>query len=137
MLALNYAIDHPLKVKSLVLIGAQYEVPKFLIKFQNIIFRCLPQSSFQKMGFNKKDFIQLTNSMIDLNFSKELKRISCPTMIVCGEKDKANKKATESLAKYISKIELKILENTGHEVNRESPKKLSEVIETFYVKYDL
>lgn len=58
-------------------------------------------------------------------------------MIVCGEKDKANKKAAESLAKYILKAELQILENTGHEVNKESPKKLSEVIETFYVKYDL
>lgn len=132
ILALHYTLEHPSKVQSLVLIGSQYKIPKFLIKLQNIIFRLLPQSAFQKMGFTKKDFINLTNSMLNLNFSQNLKSISCPTLIICGQKDKANKKASEQLAQYIPKAELQILEHIGHEVNMESPQKLAEVIETFY-----
>ena len=35
VLALNYAIDHPDKVKALVLIAAQYKMPKNLLKVQD------------------------------------------------------------------------------------------------------
>ncbi|WP_243023273.1 alpha/beta hydrolase [Clostridium sp. AM46-21] len=42
VLALNYAIDHPDKVKALVLIAAQYKMPKNLLKVQNILFHLMP-----------------------------------------------------------------------------------------------
>ena len=42
LLALDFAIRHGNRVASLVLIGAQYKVPTFLINFQNILFRCMP-----------------------------------------------------------------------------------------------
>ena len=54
VLALNYTIDHPEKVKSLILIAAQYKMPKTLLKFQNIVFKFMPESTFN---------IELTNSM--------------------------------------------------------------------------
>ena len=97
ILALNYTIDHPEKVRSLALIGAQYKIPKSLFKFQNIVFRLMPKNSFMTTGFQKKDFIQLTNSMLDLDFSKRLKDVSCPALIICERKDRANKKATKKL----------------------------------------
>ena len=39
ILALNFALDFPQKVKTLVLIGTPYKVPKVAFSFQNIIFR--------------------------------------------------------------------------------------------------
>ena len=44
ILALNFALDFPQKVKTLVLIGTPYKVPKVAFSFQNIIFRFLPKS---------------------------------------------------------------------------------------------
>ncbi|WP_243013771.1 alpha/beta hydrolase [Clostridium sp. AM54-14XD] len=41
VLALNYAMDHPDKVKALVLIAAQYKMPKNLLKVQNILFHLM------------------------------------------------------------------------------------------------
>ena len=46
ILALNYTIDRPEKVRSLALIGAQYKMPKSLLKLQNIVFRLMPKNSF-------------------------------------------------------------------------------------------
>ena len=40
----NYAIDHPDKVNSLILIAAQYKMPKKLLSIQNTIFRFMPIS---------------------------------------------------------------------------------------------
>ncbi len=135
ILALNYTINYPTKVKSLILIGIQYEMPKTLLKLQNIIFQFMPKSAFKNMGFQKKDFIQLTNSMINLNFSKKLKDISCATLVICGEKDKANRKASKNLAENIPGAKFQIVENTNHEVNVESPQELASQLETFYQLY--
>ena len=99
VLALNYAIDHPQKVHSLVLIAAQYKMPKILLRIQNLIFKFIPDSKFESTGFNKANFIQLCKTMIKLDFTNDISRIICPTLILCGEDDKANIKASISLSK--------------------------------------
>ncbi|TCK92684.1 pimeloyl-ACP methyl ester carboxylesterase [Natranaerovirga hydrolytica] len=128
VLALNYAIDYPTKVQSLVLISAQYKMPKKLLKFQNIIFRLMPEVAFKSMGIKKRDCIGLISSMIDLDFTKKLNNISCHTLIICGSKDGANKKAAKKLAHNISKSQLHLIKKTGHEVNIEAPEKLVSIL---------
>lgn len=132
VLALNYAIEYPERVQSLVLIGTQYKMPKMLLRFQNIIFRFMPNSMFEQMGFGKKDFIELSRSMMELDFSNDLKKISCPVFVVCGEKDNANKKASIGLNESLSNSEIQIVDGSGHEVNIDRPKQLGDVINDFY-----
>ena len=83
ILALNYAIEYPNKVKSLVLIGTPHKVPKIMFSIQNIIFRFLPESTFKNMAFNKKDTFILGNTMKELDFSNNVQVINCPTLIIC------------------------------------------------------
>ena len=137
VLALHYTIKNPQKVSSLVLIAPQYKMPKKLLKFQNAVFRLMPGAAFQSSGFSKWDFIQLTTSMSHLDFSSHLDNISCPMLVVCGDKDKANQKASEKLAGSISTARLQYIENSGHEVNIEKPEKLAEFINDFYNKQGL
>ncbi|MFD1388494.1 alpha/beta fold hydrolase [Oceanobacillus oncorhynchi subsp. oncorhynchi] len=132
ILSLNYALDRPEKVQSLILIGAQYKMPRFLLSFQNVVFRVLPSPVFQKMGLPKKDVIQLTTSMKQLDFSRKLADISCPTLILCGEKDKPNKKAAEQLSSLIADASLKIIRKAGHEANVDNPQELAEIINGFW-----
>ena len=127
VLALNYVIDNPRKVGSLILIAPQYEMPKALLKFQNVIFKFMPDSAFENIGFDKQDFITLTNSMADLDFSGDLKRVVCPALILCGEKDRVNRKAAEKL----QNAEFRLVEKSGHEVNVDNPKGLAKVMEDF------
>lgn len=93
----------------------------------------MPNSMFNQMGFSKKDFIELSKSMINLDYSFKLKDIDCPTLIICGEKDKANKKASLELSELITDAKLKIIENSGHEVNTDNPKDLADIINSFYI----
>lgn len=134
VLALNYAIEYPTKVESLILIAPQYKMPKALLKLQNIIFKCMPRICFKNIGMKKSDFIQLTNSMMDLNFSTDLKQISCPVLVLCGDKDSVNKKASTTLAHEIKHSEIKFIKNAGHEVNVDAPKELAQIINEFYHK---
>ena len=115
-----------------MLIGTQFVMPKKLLTVQNAVFRLMPNQAFASMGFSKKDFIQLSKTMMDIDFSMQLAGISCPTLIVCGEKDTANKKASEKLAVRLSTASLKLIFGCGHEVNRQASKKLAAVLDEFY-----
>lgn len=132
VLALNYAVDYPKKVNSLVLIATQYKMPKKLLRFQNLLFRFMPKAMFQQMGFAKNDFLQLCRTMMELDFSRDLSKIECPALVICGEKDSANKSASVELADQLKNAELHVMIGAGHEVNTEAPGELAEVIKEFY-----
>ena len=132
VLALNYAIDHPDKVKALVLIAAQYKMPKKLLKSQNMLFRLMPNSMFRQIGFKKADVISLCGTMAELDFRDSLHNVSCPVLIVCGEKDNANKKASKELCHYLNNSYFHELMKTGHEANIEAPEELAIVLQQFY-----
>ena len=129
VLALNYAIDFPDKVSSLILIAPQYNMPKFLLKVQNMLFKFMPESKFKDIGLKKKDFITLTNSMMDINFTNSLNNVNCPAVIICGEKDNVNKKAAIKLARELPNAKFSTIANSGHEVNVDNPQGLANAME--------
>ena len=132
ILALNYVLDFPDKVRTLVLIGTPHKVPKAAFALQNLVFRLLPKSMFETMAFDKKNTFALGNSMKNLDFSGRVSAIRCPTLILCGEKDSANLKSARFLAQNIKGAELQVIEHTGHVVNEENPKALAERLNAFY-----
>ena len=132
ILALNYAIDYPNKVEKLVLIGTPHKVPKVMFSIQNVIFKFLPKKIFETMAFNKKDTFILGNTMKKLDFSNGVKNVKCPTLIICGEKDSSNIKSAHYLAENIKNAKLEIMKNTGHIINEENPKELSELLTEFW-----
>lgn len=134
ILALNYVLDFPEKVKTLVLIGTPHKVPKVAFGVQTIIFRFLPKSIFKDMAFSKKDTFVLGNSMRKLDFSKSVQNMKCPTLIICGKKDNANIKSAYYLSQNIKNATLKIIEQTGHVVSEENPKALAKVLNEYYSK---
>lgn len=134
ILALNFALDFPQKLKTLVLIGTPYKVPKAAFGLQNVVFRFLPKSIFDTMAFDKKDTFALGNTMKNLDFSDAVKNVQCPTLILCGEKDGANMKSAHYLAQNIRGAKPKILENAGHVVNEENPKALAEILSEYYLQ---
>ena len=131
ILALQYGIKNPDKINSMTLIGTQYTMPKMLLKIQNVIFRFMPEIQFKETGFSKNDFIKLSESMMNLDFSENLKNIKFPVLVVCGEKDKPNMKASLNISKMIPDAELSIVKNSGHEVNRDNPEELKNILTRF------
>ena len=134
LLALNYAIQYPKKINSLVLIGTPFEIPKGLLKFQNIVFRFMPKAVFQNMGVSKKDFIRLSKSMVDLNFMDSATALDCPALILCGAKDKTNMESAKRFHEAMKNSKLVIVEASGHEVNKDNPNELVRVLQDFWAE---
>ena len=132
ILSINYAIEYPEKVNSMILIGTTYKIPKKIFKLQNFIFKFMPKSTFENMGIKKNDFINLTNSMADLDIKSKVDNIKCKALILCGEKDNVNMESAKQLNRNIKASKLEIIKNAGHEVNTENPKELARVISKYW-----
>lgn len=131
VLSLHYAAEHPEQIHSLALIAPQYKIPKRLLQVQNALFHFMPQFLFQETSFAKSQFIQLCSSMMHLDLSTKLSRISCPTLILYGSRDRANQQACTELAQLLRQAELCIVAGAGHELNREAPEKLAPLLQKF------
>lgn len=132
ILAMQYAVEHPEKVQALVLIGTQYVMPKKLLRVQNAVFQLMPNRTFVGMGLSKQEFVALSKSMMELDFRQDLHSIACPVLVVCGERDRANKKAALELQMLLPQAELRILKGAGHEVNVEAPEALGAALNDFF-----
>lgn len=134
ILALQYAIDFPNKVSSLVLIAPRYKMPRTLLQWQSRLLQCLPSTYFLKSGVEKTTMIQLSRSMQHLNYEKDLRNITCPVLVLCGTKDYMNRKVCKDIGKRLRNAETCLMIGAGHEVNRQSPQALAKVLRAFYEK---
>lgn len=128
ILALDFTIRHREKVGALVCIGAQYKTPRLLLDLQSLLFRCMPHQIFTDMGMTREDILKFSRSMRNLDLTPRLKEIHCPVTILCGEKDWANRKAAAKLQVLLPQAKLQILSGVGHEVNREAPQVLADML---------
>lgn len=122
------------KINSLVLIGTPYDIPKRLLRFQNLVFKLIPKSMFQNMGISKKDFIHLSHSMIDLDFMQSAAQLDCPAFVLCGSKDKANMESAKRFHEAMKNSSLVVVEDSGHEVNRDNPQELVSILQSFWAE---
>ena len=109
ILALQYGAEHPDRVRSMCLVAPQIRMPKGLLLFQSAVFRCMPERAFAGMGFPKQDFLTLTASMRTISLEREAASLTMPVQVVCGEKDRANRRAAEETARMIPHGELHIV----------------------------
>jgi len=137
ILACQYAIEHPKKVQSLILIAVQLQPPKYVLKFQQLIFNLLPITYFKKHGIEKAQLVNINRSVQNVDIKESVQRIKCPTIAICGKRDHFNKYATKQFVHLVPHAELVLIEQAGHEVNRENPIELAAVIEEFIGKQSI
>jgi pimeloyl-ACP methyl ester carboxylesterase len=132
ILALNYAIEYPDKVSTLILIAARYRMPKTLLSFQNAILKLMPDSINSDSPINKTDLISLTKSMSDIDFSESVSEVKAKTLILCGAKDIFNKAHNKKLSTKIKNAKFTAIINSGHIVNEDNPALLAEKMKEFF-----
>ena len=92
----------------------------------------MPKKLFEKIGCSKKDMIGLLKSMCNLSIPEKSKNVKCSALIICGEKDNTNMKSAKQLNNVIKNSKFKVIENARHEVNRDNPKELANIICNFW-----
>ncbi len=111
--------------------AAQFEAPNhWLLAFQNTVFRFLPQKMLGDLGVTKKQLIQLTNSLKQLDLRAQLSQVSLPVLVICGQQDKVNRSASQELAEILPHASLHLISGK-HELNKEQPAIFAQQINNF------
>lgn len=131
ILALQESIEHPKNVDRLVLIAPQAKMPKNMLRLQKMLMYLLPESIVGADPLSKKQMIELSESMMDLDFENSLHTIQAETMILVGEKDRVNQAAAKQIASAIPNARLLVVEGSSHEVNKDQPEKLAWILGEF------
>ena len=135
LLTLMYTIENKnLLLKGIIVSGAIYKpIPKTIILLQSIVFKLLPRHHFTDIGLTKSQMIQLITS-VSVDLTNQLKNVVLPTLVICGEKDKANLTASRQIHNLIVESKLVIIPNGKHELNKSSSDKLSQTINSYIQK---
>lgn len=131
LLSLKYAINNPQKIDKLILIATPYKIPKFLFSIQSVVFKLLPESFFKKINQSKKNVLELTDSLKNINLENNLADINIKTLVLVGEKDFANKKSSQKMSQILPNALFKVIKKSGHEVNINNPTDLAKEINAF------
>ena len=132
VLALDYALHHQERVASLVLCATPVTMPRNLLRLQDFLFRLMPERAFAGSGFSREAMRQLAGSMAELDLRPRLPELGCPVLVLCGSKDRANRKAARELAEQLPQARLHWIAGAGHEANLDSPEVMAELLRGFY-----
>jgi len=153
MAALMFALQYPTKVKKLVLVGATAKMAMLIYLFY--IFKIiLPYRTFARF-VSRNQIYQPSQQAIEDNISRAMKvpkyvayqcfveftrnydirnrvaEIKVPTLIIVGEKDIVNLKASQYLNREIEGSQLQVMSATGHSVMIEKPEEFNETVREF------
>ena len=115
MVALQTAADDP-RIGGLVLAAPQVNPPRWLMKVQSFGLRMASRRRLAERGLNKDAMQDVFRAMQETDFSDRLTDIVQPTLILCGDGDRANLPAAKLLAANLPNSRLEVIPG-GHQLN--------------------
>lgn len=137
VVATRFAINYPERVASLVLSGSQVRPNRVLMTLQSVIMRALPARVVSQPGMSKQRLLDVLRAVGATDFRGELIRISAPTLVMCGMKDRPNLPAARELAAGIVGAELQLVPGAGHEWNVHEPDEFNSRLRAFYLQHQV
>lgn len=135
MLGLSLITRSLPQVKGLVAIAGQYKLNNNLAyRLQFHIFRLLPNIVFRKMGQDKQSLLALYQNLSDFDLTEKLKEVQQPVLLLCGDRDKINHKASKEMFDLLPKAQFDLLEGAGHDVNQQLPEPLARTVEEYLLR---
>lgn len=120
MVALQCAIDAPELVSHLVLVAGQTRPSKAAMTMQRWALKLVPARRLADRGVSKDKLVAALSDGGAFDAQGSLAALSCPVLVVCGSRDRANLPASKLLAAQIPGARLEIIEGAGHDVMREA-----------------
>lgn len=124
-------LDHP-KVSGAVAVAGQYQFThNRAYRIQSVLFNCLPKWFFKKQGMDKQKLLTFYQSLANFDLTEPLRDCQKPVLLLCGDKDKINHKASQELAELLTHGHFELISGSGHEMTKDQPSLLAQAINQF------
>ncbi len=121
MVALQIAVDAPGAVSRLVLVADQVRPPALVLRAQRLALSMIPARRFARSGISKDKMRAAMKAAGEYDAGGSLGSVSAPTLVVIGERDRANAPAARLLAEGIPQARLVTIAGAGHDVMSAAP----------------
>lgn len=119
MVALQAGLDDD-RVAGLVLAAAQVNPPRWVMKAQGLALRAASRRRLADQGLSKDAMMEVFRAMGETDFSERLGEVGIPTLVLCGDRDKANLPACRRIADSVPGAQLAVIPG-GHQLNVDNP----------------
>lgn len=130
MVALQCALDAPELVSHLVLVAGQARPPKAAMTLQRWALALVPARRLADQGVSKDKLMEALRDGGQFDATGSLSQVACPTLVVCGARDRVNLPASKLFAAQIPGARLEIVP-AGHDVMREATQEFNGVLFDF------
>lgn len=131
MIALQIAIDHPERVRSLTLAAGQVRPPQTVMRIQTTVMRLVPARLIARSGVRKHQLLSVLHGVATADFSTQLADVTAPTLVLCGTKDRANLPAARALSSGMPDADLHLIDGAGHQANTQKPELFTAALNGF------
>lgn len=120
MVALQCALDRPEMVSHLILVAGQARPPKAAMTLQRWALKLVPARRLANQGVSKDKLMEALGDAGQFDASGSLSQVTCPTLVVCGARDRVNLPASRLFGSQIPGARLEVLKGAGHDVMRDA-----------------
>lgn len=131
MVALQIAVQTPAGLDRLILSAGQVRPPRALMAVQGAVMRLLPARAVSAPGATKAATLATLTAVGRADFRPHLARVSAPTLVLCGGRDRPNLPASRQLAAGIPGATLEVVPGAGHEWNVRDPEGFARRVAAF------
>lgn len=128
LVALQLAASHPDRVSGLVLATRQTAVSPILMSLPAAVLRLLPASAVARLGAGHEQLTALLDQARPVDFAGLAKRVDVPTVVLCGARDRLNRRGSAALAGALPQGRLAMIPRVGVEWLSERPDLLAEAL---------
>lgn len=120
MVALQCALDDADSVSHLVLVAGQARPPKAVMQLQRVALKFVSKRRLAAQGVSKEKLMEALRDGSQFDAQGSLDQIRCPTLVVCGSRDRPDQPAAKHMAAAIPRARLEIIDGAGHDVMRDA-----------------
>lgn len=129
--ALQFAVEQPEQVRRLVLVSGQVEPPRAVQWLQKRMLKRASAAKLAQHGLDRDRMLQAMKAMSGADVSRRLAEVAVPTLVVCGERDRANLPSSKLLAAQVPGAELVVVPGAGHQPHLEAAAAFNETVFAF------
>lgn len=130
VIGLDLAIRHARLVESLFLSAPQARPSRALMHIQSILIRLLPARAICPDGVTKPQLLEVLDSVASIDFEPDLPKLTVPTTVVCGSRDRANQAAARHISQLIPQARHHLIDGVGHQWHTTMPDRFAQLLFT-------
>jgi pimeloyl-ACP methyl ester carboxylesterase len=112
MVALELAANHPEQVSRLVLVTRQVALSPVLLSLPAAVLRLLPATTVQRFA-RREQVLALLDQVRPIDATAIAARVDVPAVVLCGGRDRINRRASAALAAALPQGELRLVPKAG------------------------